>query len=277
MIQHHFDPIALQLGPLAIRWYGLMYLVGICIAWFLGNHRIKHQKHYNLTINQEQFTDLIIYMVMGLLVGGRLGYMVFYQTGAFLSKPWEIFLLWQGGMSFHGGLIGAILGLIYFSYKQKQDFFALADFIAPLAPPAFFFGRVGNFINAELWGKVTTMPWGVVFPGAGPLPRHPSQLYEGLLEGIVLFIILWVFTQKQRPKMATSGLFFICYGLFRIGVEFYRIPDSQLGYLAFEWLTMGQILSLPMVLLGVILLFFAYSKNYKIKYCNKFNTSCNNT
>lgn len=267
-IYQYINPIALQLGSLTIRWYGIMYLIGILIAWFLGNYRLKHNTNPLLTINKEQFTDLIVYIVFGLLVGGRLGYMFFYQMQLVLSKPSEVLMLWHGGMSFHGGLIGAILGITLYCYKTKQNFFILADFMAPLAPPAFFFGRIGNFINGELWGKITDRPWGIIFPGAGDLPRHPSQLYEGILEGIVLFIILWQFTKKPRPMLAASGLFFIFYGLFRIFVEFYRIPDKHIGYLAFDWLTMGQLLSLPMIILGAVLLVIAYSKNESIK--NKF-------
>jgi phosphatidylglycerol:prolipoprotein diacylglycerol transferase len=261
-IHHNFDPIAMQLGPLTIRWYGLMYLVGIIIAWFLGNYRLKYNTNPHLNINKDQFSDLIIYIVFGLLVGGRLGYMMFYQTQVLLSAPSEVLMLWHGGMSFHGGLIGAILAILLYCYKTKQNFFVLADFMAPLAPPAFFFGRLGNFINGELWGKPTDMPWGVIFPSAGDLPRHPSQLYEGMLEGIVLFIILWQFTKKPRPMLATSGVFFLCYGAFRTFIEFYRIPDKHIGYLAFDWLTMGQLLSLPMIMLGLVLLIIAYSKNH---------------
>lgn len=272
MIYHNIEPIALQLGPLAIRWYGLMYLIGIGIAWLLGNYRLKHNTNPKLVINQDQFTDFIIYIVFGLLIGGRLGYMFFYQAPTFFSQPWEAFMLWRGGMSFHGGLIGAILAIVLYCYRFKQEFFVLADFIAPLAPPAFFFGRIGNYINAELWGKVTDLPWGVVFPGAGSLPRHPTQIYEGLLEGLVLFVILWIFSKKPRPTMATSGLFFLFYGLFRSFVEFYRLPDRHIGYLAFDWLTMGQILSLPMILLGVVFLCIAYSKN-----CNTNNTASQKT
>lgn len=267
MIHHNFDPIALSLGPFPIRWYGLMYIIGIATAWFLGNYRLKHNSNKFLTINQEQFLDLILYIVFGLLLGGRLGYMLFYQTAAFIAKPWEIAYLWQGGMSFHGGLIGAVIAIVIYCYKFKQDFFVLADFIAPLAPPAFFFGRVGNFINGELWGKVTDVPWAVVFPTGGHLPRHPSQLYEGFLEGIVLFIILWFFSKHRVPKMATTGMFCIGYGLFRSFVEFYRVPDQHIGYLALNWLTMGQLLSLPMIVFGAVLLIIAYSKNYNIKYC----------
>lgn len=270
--QHNLDPVLLQIGPLPIRWYGFMYLVGIAIAWLLGNYRLKHNTNPDLKINSEQFGDFIIYVVFGLLVGGRLGYMLFYQTAVVFTKPWEIFILWQGGMSFHGGLIGAMLAIVYYCYKFQQNFFVLGDFIAPLAPPAFFFGRIGNFINGELWGKITDVPWGVIFPSGGPLPRHPSQLYEGVLEGLVLFIILWVYTLKPRPRMAASGLFFLFYGLFRSFVEFYRVPDQHIGYLAFEWLTMGQLLSLPMIILGMVLFVLAYGKsshNNKIKKISK--------
>lgn len=267
MIHHNFDPIAISIGPFPIRWYGLMYILGAGTAWFLGNYRLKYNSNKFLVINQEQFLDLALYVVFGLLLGARIGYMVFYQTAAFIAKPWEVVYLWQGGMSFHGGFIGALIAIIIYCYKFKQDFFVLADFVVPLVPPALFFGRMGNFINGELWGKVTDVPWGVVFPTGGPLPRHPSQLYEGFLEGIMLFIILWFFSKRTVPRMATTGMFLVGYGLFRSAVEFCRVPDQHMGYLALNWLTMGQLLSLPMVIFGVIFLVIAYSKNNNIKYC----------
>lgn len=267
ILNHNFDAVVIYIGSFPIRWYGLMYLVGILTAWLLGNYRIKHNNNSLLTLNQESFTDLLIYMVFGLLVGGRLGYMLFYQLEVLFTQPWQLFLLWQGGMSFHGGLIGAAIGIIYFCYKNSQDFFVLADFIAPLAPPAFFFGRIGNFINGELWGKPTEADWGVIFPMAGNIPRHPSQLYEGFLEGIGLFFILWFFSKKDVPKMATSGLFLVGYGVFRFIVEFWRVPDQHIGYVAFNWLTMGQLLSIPLIILGSFFIIYAYTKNSKIRYC----------
>jgi phosphatidylglycerol:prolipoprotein diacylglycerol transferase len=260
----NIDPIAISIGPIAVRWYGITYLMGLAVGWVLGCYRIK--KHKVIIINQTELTDLILYIAFGLLIGGRLGYMLFYKTGALFTHPWEALMLWQGGMSFHGGLIGAVIAMFCFCWQYKKDFFAITDFIAPLAPPAFLFGRIGNFINGELWGKVTDLPWGMVFPYAGDLPRHPTQLYEGFLEGVLLFTILWLFTMnpnKSRPKMAVSGLFCLCYGIFRCLVEFLRVPDNHLGYIAFDWLTMGQILSLPLIVFGLILLLMAYKFNNK--------------
>ncbi len=261
----HIDPIALNIGPLAIHWYGIMYLVGLAVGWFLGSYRIKRNYLPSSLKNftQTEFGDLLLYIAFGLLLGGRLGYMFFYKTSLLYTAPTEFFKIWHGGMSFHGGLIGATLAILIFCKQHKLNFFALADFVAPLAPPAFLFGRIGNFINGELWGKVSDVPWAMVFPHAGPLPRHPTQLYEGLLEGVLLFIILWLFTNnpdKQRPLMSVSGLFLICYGIFRCLIEFFRMPDQHLGYLAFDWLTMGQLLSVPMIVCGIILFIFAYRK-----------------
>ncbi len=254
------SPVALSIGPLTIRWYGIAYLLGLAVGWGLGAYRLSTKKYLN--ISQAQLTDLLLYIACGLLVGGRLGYILFYKTSIIFAHPLEILKTWEGGMSFHGGLIGATLGILIFCRQNKLNFFALTDFIAPLAPPAFFFGRLGNFVNAELWGKVTDMSWGVVFPYAGDLPRHPTQLYEAALEGIVLFCILWLYSKNpKRPRMAVSGLFLICYGLFRCFVEFFRMPDSHIGYLAFDWLTMGQVLSLPMIIFGSVLLVLAYKYN----------------
>ncbi|MBP9743570.1 MAG: prolipoprotein diacylglyceryl transferase [Burkholderiales bacterium] len=254
----NISPIAISIGPLDIRWYGITYLLGLAVGWALGRYRLSTKKYLNIT--PTEFSDLLLSVAIGLLLGGRLGYMLFYKTTVLFTAPWEVFMIRQGGMSFHGGLIGVIIAMLWFCRQNKLNFFAVTDFVAPLAPPAFLFGRIGNFINGELWGKVTDVPWGMVFPYAGDLPRHPTQLYEGFLEGIVLFLILWVYTLKPRPRMATSGLFMICYGLFRWIVEFFRMPDSHLGYIAFDWLTMGQLLSLPMVAVGIILIIKAYQE-----------------
>lgn len=259
----NIDPIIFNAGPLSVRWYGVMYLIGIGIGWALGSYRIKQGYNKLIKLTQEDFNDLILYIAFGLLIGGRVGFMLFYQTYTLWTSPWELVMLWRGGMAFHGGLIGAAMGIALFCKQKKYNFFMIADFMAPLAPPAFFFGRLGNFINGELWGRVTDVPWAMIFPHAGPFPRHPSQLYEAFLEGCVLFVILWLFTSnknKQPPKMATTGLFILCYGIFRTFVEFYRVPDGNLGYLLLNWITMGQLLSFPMILIGLVLLFIAYKK-----------------
>nr|VFK50379.1 MAG: Prolipoprotein diacylglyceryl transferase [Candidatus Kentron sp. TUN]VFK51559.1 MAG: Prolipoprotein diacylglyceryl transferase [Candidatus Kentron sp. TUN]VFK55966.1 MAG: Prolipoprotein diacylglyceryl transferase [Candidatus Kentron sp. TUN] len=253
------DPIAIQLGPLSIHWYGLMYLVGFGIAWWLGRLRATDVSRGWQPIALD---DLVFYFALGAVLGGRIGYIVFYDFAHFLQAPWIIFEIWKGGMSFHGGMIGVLVTMWWYAHRHGRTFFEVADFIAPLVPPGLGAGRLGNFINGELWGKTTDLPWGVVFPHprAGLLPRHPSQLYEAFLEGAVLFAILWLFSKKPRPTMAVSGLFLVGYGIFRFLVEFIRIPDQALGYLALDWLTMGQILSIPMVLTGVGLLFLAYRR-----------------
>ncbi|MBE0469215.1 MAG: prolipoprotein diacylglyceryl transferase [Methyloprofundus sp.] len=249
------DPVALSLGPIKVHWYGLMYLIGIAGAWYLLSKRVNKP---NSPIRGEALEDLIFYAAMGIILGGRFGYVLFYNFDNFLADPVMLFKVWQGGMSFHGGLLGVIVAMWIFARKQKCTLLALTDFIAPVVPVGLFAGRIGNFINAELWGKPTDVYWAFVFPGGGPLPRHPSQLYEAALEGLVLFLILWFYSSKPRPVMAVSGLFALFYGLFRFIVEFYRVPDEHLGYLALDWLTMGQILSTPLIAIGIILLGLAY-------------------
>ena len=192
--------------------------------------------------------------MIGIILGGRIGYVLFYDLPVYIHDPMEIMRIWNGGMSFHGGLLGVLGAFWYFARTRGRTFLEVSDFIAPLIPQGLFFGRLGNFINGELWGKVSDAPWAVVFPGAGPLPRHPSQLYEAALEGLLLFIILWVFSLKPRKVGAVSGLFALAYGVFRFAVEFVRMPDVQLGYLAFGWLTMGQLLCVPLILAGAWLL-----------------------
>ncbi|TRX72893.1 prolipoprotein diacylglyceryl transferase [Pseudomonas mangiferae] len=252
------DPVALSLGPLKIHWYGLMYLIGIGGAWWLATRRLQR---FDPTWTREKLSDLVFWVAMGVIVGGRLGYVLFYDLPAYLANPLLILEVWKGGMSFHGGLVGVMLATWWFGRRNGKSFFELMDFIAPLVPIGLGAGRIGNFINAELWGKPTDVPWAMVFPpysDPAQLPRHPSQLYQFALEGVALFLILWFYSRKPRPTMAVSGMFALCYGLFRFIVEFVRVPDAQLGYLAFGWLTMGQVLCVPMILGGLLLIALAY-------------------
>lgn len=251
------NPVAFSLGPLKVHWYGLMYLIGFVGAWLLGRQRAKRP---DWLLTPEQVDDLIFYGALGVILGGRIGYMLFYQTPELFAQPLMIFKVWDGGMSFHGGLIGVLIAVALFARKTGLAFFTITDFIAPLVPIGLFAGRIGNFINGELWGKVTTLPWGMVFPTGGPLPRQPSMLYEAGMEGVVLFLVLWFYSRNPRPRMAVSGLFLIGYGTFRFLVEFVREPDPQLGYLWDGWLTMGQVLSAPMVLIGLTLMIIAYRR-----------------
>ncbi|MGR6035770.1 MAG: prolipoprotein diacylglyceryl transferase [Candidatus Nitrosoglobus sp.] len=253
----NIDPVALSLGPIKVHWYGLMYLIGFAGGWWLGRLRAKRPLS---DWRPEQADDLVFYCALGVILGGRLGYVLFYGFDHLVADPTSIFKIWQGGMSFHGGLLGVLVAMGIYARKAGKSFFQVTDFIAPVVPIGLGAGRIGNFINGELWGKTTDLPWGMIFPDprAGDLPRHPSQLYEAALEGVALFLILWLFSSRSRPTMAVSGLFLICYGLFRFAVEFVRVPDPQLGYLALGWVTMGQILSLPMIMIGIILLGWAY-------------------
>lgn len=256
LVHPNFDPIAFSLGPLHIRWYGLMYLLGFLIAWGLGRYRAQ-RAHSGWTL--EQVDDVIFYSALGVILGGRIGYLLFYSNGAFFHDPLLLFRIWEGGMSFHGGFIGVLVAMLLLARKYQRRFWAVVDFVAPLVAPGLFFGRIGNFINGELWGRVTDLPWGMVFSQAGDnLPRHPSQLYQAALEGVALFLIVWLFSAKPRPTMAVSGVFALSYGLFRFTVELARQPDAQLGYIAFGWLTMGQLLSLPLLAVGIVLLRLAY-------------------
>ncbi len=259
MIYPNINPIALDLGFVQIYWYGLMYLLAFLAAYLLANYRAKKLNNWN----KQQIEDMIFYGAIGVVVGGRLGYMLFYNLPNFLSDPLSIFAIQGGGMSFHGGFLGVLLTMVLFNRKYNKTFFATMDFVAPLVPLGLGFGRMGNFINGELWGKVTSSPLGMYIQEQG-VSRYPSQLYEAFLEGLVLFIILWVFSNKPRPLMSVSALFLIFYGLFRFIIEFVRVPDVQLGYLAFDWLTMGQILSLPMIFLGVYLLYKTNKKHESI-------------
>jgi len=257
MLAPDIDPVAISLGPIKVHWYGLMYVIGFLALWFFASRRAK-QPDSGWTA--EQVSDIVFYGALGVILGGRLGYMLFYNLPHYFAHPLDVFKIWQGGMSFHGGLIGVLLAMLYFARKTGKTFFVVSDFFAPWVPIGLGLGRLGNFINHELWGRTTDSPWGMVFREAGPLPRHPSQLYQAALEGAALFVILWLFARKPRPTASVSGLFLICYGLFRILVEFVREPDPQLGYLAFGWLTMGQVLSVPMILFGVGLMVWAYKR-----------------
>ncbi len=250
------DPVALQLGPVAIRWYGLSYIVGISLAWYLLYLRSRKP---DSAWTPTQVGDLIFYAALGAVLGGRVGYILFYNLPFYLDEPWEVFKVWHGGMAFHGGFLGTLLAAWLIARKHNKTFFEVTDFAVPVVPVGLFFGRIGNFINSELWGAPTALPWGVVFPDprAGGIPRHPSQLYEALLEGFILFCVLWLFSRRPRPAMLLTGLFCVLYGISRFVVEFVRVPDAHIGYLAFDWLTMGQLLSLPMVLIGGVLVIAA--------------------
>lgn len=247
------NPVALDLGSIQIYWYGLMYLLAFTSAYALANIRTKTNPDWD----RKQIEDLIFYGALGAVIGGRLGYMLFYNFSTFISEPWVVFALQEGGMSFHGGLLGVLLAMTLFNKKHNKTFFYTMDFVAPLVPLGLGFGRIGNFINGELWGSVTNSVFGMYIASEG-VSRYPTQLYEAFLEGLVLFVILWVFTKRKRPLMSVSALFLIFYGVFRFIIEFVRLPDVHIGYLAFNWLTMGQLLSLPMIIYGIYLFKKAY-------------------
>ena len=274
---HQIDPIALALGPLKIHWYGLMYLLGFAVAWFLGRSRIRAGRLPG--VDEQGFGDLMFYGMLGVVLGGRIGYILFYSFGDFLEDPLMLFKVWQGGMSFHGGLLGVFAAVWWWSWRRGLHLMDTMEFVAPIVPPGLGFGRLGNYIGGELWGKPTGSDWGVIFPRALPeqlssldatalrtqfesgaldaFARHPSQLYQAVLEGLVLFVVLWTYSLKPRPRYSVAGLFALLYGVFRFAVEFVREPDSQLGYLAFGWLTMGQVLSLPLIAIGLIWLWMS--------------------
>lgn len=252
-----FDPVIFQIGPLAIRWYGMMYLLGFLGGYFVMRHVAKF-RHY--TFDKDSIADLLFYAVLGVVLGGRLGYTLFYNPGYYLSRPVEILSVWEGGMSFHGGVLGVLLAMAFFSYKRHCNFLQVADLAVSAVPVGLGLGRVGNFINGELWGRTTELPWGVIFPGAGPLPRHPSQLYEAFLEGVVLFVIIYSLHRMNARQGVPAFSFLLFYGVFRFIVEFVRQPDSHLGFLWWG-ATMGQLLSLPMIILGFGGLIFLYRRS----------------
>lgn len=254
------DPIIFSIGPVSLRWYGTMYLIGFLAAMFMAN---KAADRSNGLWTRDQVSDLLFYGFLGVILGGRVGYVLFYQFEYFLSDPLYLFEIWQGGMSFHGGLLGVILAVFIFARKTNKSFLVVGDFVVPLVPIGLGMGRLGNFINAELWGRQTDVPWAMVFP-TDPLqvPRHPSQLYEFALEGVVLFAILYVISRRTRSLGLASGVFLIGYGVFRSIIEFFREPDAHLG-LYFSFISKGQILSIPMILAGILIIYLGYLSQQK--------------
>jgi phosphatidylglycerol:prolipoprotein diacylglycerol transferase len=268
---HQIDPIALELGPLSIHWYGITYLVAFGVGWWLGQVRLRAGR---LPVSADAWSDLAFWIMLGVVVGGRFGYLLVYGWKDWIEDPLVLFKLWQGGMSFHGGLVGVMCAVWYWSVKQKLAFWDVLDFVAPLVPTGIVAVRIGNFIGGELWGRKTDMPWGVVFPNALPQAfpsqeallaawragelageaRHPSQLYHAALEGLALFLVLWWFTSRPRPRYAACGVFAVGYAVCRIAVEFFREPDRHIGFLAGGWLTMGMVLCVPLALVGIALL-----------------------
>ena len=256
LVHPQIDPVAFSLGPLSVHWYGLMYLLGFVLFILLGRYRIKRTPQSKFT--NEMLDDALFYGVLGVILGGRLGHVLFYQSSYYLQHPLEIFAIWQGGMSFHGGFIGTLIAMLFLARKYNLRWLNVTDFLVPLVPLGLGAGRIGNFINAELWGRPTDAPWGMVFPYVDNLPRHPSQLYQFFLEGIVLFLVVWIYSAKSRPMGAVTGVFMIGYGILRSIAEFYREPeDGFMGILTWG-VTMGQWLSLPMILIGTGLLIWAY-------------------
>ncbi|MCL4153966.1 UNVERIFIED_CONTAM: hypothetical protein GTU68_001307 [Idotea baltica] len=260
MLQYpQIDPVAIELGPLAIHWYGITYLVAFLAGWWLAKYRAAKP---NSGWDPDEIGDIVFYIVLGVIIGGKLGSALFYQTEELFSNPLQTLNPMNGGMSFHGGFVGVLVAFWLYGLATKRTFFQVADFIAPAFPIGLGAGRVGNFINGELWGRVTDVPWGMVFPHVDNQVRHPNQIYQIIGEGIILFLLVWWFSSKPRPRMAVSGFFALCYGIYRFLVEFVREPDGHLGFIALDWLTMGQVLSVPMIVIGAALLFFAY-KNQK--------------
>ena len=272
----NFDPVAISIGPLSIHWYGVMYLLAFLAFWGIGNRRVMRQSWWGLS--KQDVSDLLFYGMLGVIFGGRIGYMLFYGFENLIQNPLSLFRVWDGGMSFHGGLLGVIFAMAWFARKTKSAFWQVADFVAPMVPLGLAFGRLGNFIGGELWGRLTDVPWAMIFvksTGFNPgetaalneawrsgaldhLARHPSQLYQAGMEGLALFVILMWYSARPRPRAAISGLFLLGYGIFRLIAEFFRQPDDHLGFLAMQWLTMGMLLSLPMIAAGIIIILLAY-------------------
>lgn len=257
------DPVALALGPIAIHWYGLMYVVGFAAAWLLGLYRAKSSPLWD----KDNVGDLLFYAALGVVLGGRMGYVLFYDFANLLANPLSLVMVWQGGMSFHGGLLGVTLAMLLFARKQGLSIFAVADFVAPLVAIGLGLGRIGNFINGELWGKLTDSSLGmwVYDPMLQTMvQKYPTQLLQAFLEGLVLFVLLWWYSSTSRPAGAVAALFLVAYGVFRIIAEFFRAPDAHMGYLAGDWLTMGMVLSLPMIVIGVALMIWAYRQKNEL-------------
>lgn len=253
----HMNPVAVRIGPLRVHWYGLMYLFGFVAAWLLATYRSRQRSDWS----SEQVSDLIFYAALGVVIGGRLGFMLFYGWEDLVHQPLSLFRVWDGGMSFHGGCVGVAISTWFFASKNKKRWLSVTDFSMPFVPVGLAAGRLGNFINGELWGRVTNVPWAMIFPHAGPLPRHPSQLYELTMEGVILFFILWIYSSKSRPQGAVSALFLLLYGIIRFILEFFRQPDPQLGFVAFGWMTRGQELSIPMMVIGLVVLLISYKRS----------------
>jgi phosphatidylglycerol:prolipoprotein diacylglycerol transferase len=262
LVHPQFDPVAVSIGPLAVRWYGLMYLIGFALCWAAGRYRIAHTP--GGVWAAKDLDDALFYAILGTILGGRLGYVLFYKLADYAAEPWRILYVWEGGMSFHGGMLGVIAAMAWFALRRRQDWLAVTDFIAPLVPLALGAGRLGNFINAELWGRPASVPWAMVFPNVDGVARHPSQLYEFALEGVLLFVALWWYSRRPRPRGAVSGAFLLGYGLFRFLVEFTREPDRFLGLLALGF-SMGQWLSVPMILAGAAMIVWAYRSKSPVR------------
>ena len=251
---HNIDPILLSFKSISIYWYGIMYVISFLIIDYMLKQDVKRGK---VSFSLEIAENLLIFSLITLLIGGRLGYVLFYDLSFYMENPIKIFYVWEGGMSFHGGLIGAIFGFYFFSKKENLNFFEVSDSIVIYIPIALGLGRIGNFINGELYGIPTNGNWGIIFPMVDQIPRHPSMLYEAFLEGLVLFLIMKKISRFKLPRMTLSSTFLIFYGVFRFLVEFIRLPDRHIGYLYQEWFTMGQLLSIPMMIFGIILLYFS--------------------